>query len=117
MQPSINTAFEAEPPSSPMQPDTSKWKLLAVSLLYTERIEGDMPDPLLRPSEVAQILGVSADTVRRLCRRGEIEHVRLVNAIGIPQAELKRFMTEHRMPRRARDATVVLARRRRGAKH
>ncbi len=111
MQPSINAAFEAESPSSPVQPDAGKQRLLAVSLLYTERIGGDTPDPLLRPSEVAQILGVSTVTVRRLCSRGDLEHVRLINAIGISLVDLARFMTEHRVSRRAWDATVVLRKR------
>jgi excisionase family DNA binding protein len=108
MQPSINTAFEAEPESSPVQPDAGKQEFLAAALLYTERTEGDVPERPLTARQVAETLGVSVEAVRELCRRGVLEHFRVVNAIRIPRAEFERFVSENLSRRRARDVTVHL---------
>lgn len=102
----MNTAFEAEPSSSPVQPDVSKWKVLAVSLLYTERIHGEVPERPLTAREVAQALGISVELVRELCHRGALEHFRVGNAFRVFRAELERFIREHTKRRRARDMTV-----------
>ena len=108
MQASVNTAFEAGPPSSPVQPDAGKQEFLAAALLYTERTEGDVPEPPLTARQVAEALGVGVEAVRELCRRGVLEHFRVVNAIRIPRAEFERFVRENLSRRRARDVTVSL---------
>ena len=41
--------------------------------------------------EVAQRLGVSTATVYALCRRGELGHCRVSNAIRVPEASLADF--------------------------
>ena len=94
MQPTINTAFEAEPRSSPVQPDAGEQKVLAVSLLYTERIDGGVPERPLTSREVAQALGIGIDAVRALCHRGVLEHFRVANAFRVSRAELERFIRE-----------------------
>jgi excisionase family DNA binding protein len=38
---------------------------------------------LLRVADVAERLGVCAATVYRLCERGELPHVRIVNSIRV----------------------------------
>jgi excisionase family DNA binding protein len=106
VQPSINTAFEAEPPSSRVQPDAGKQRLLAVSLLYTERIDGERPQRPLTAREVAQALGICVELVRELCHRGVLEHFRVGNAFRVSRAELAHFIREHTKRRRARDMTV-----------
>jgi excisionase family DNA binding protein len=108
LQVSVNTAFEGGPPSSPVQPDASKQGFLAVSLLYTERTDGDVPDRPLTARQVAEALGVGVEAVRELCRRGLLEHFRIVNAIRIPRGEFERFVRENLSRRRARNAAVRL---------
>ena len=44
---------------------------------------------LLRVAEVAEQLGICAATVYRLCERGELPHVRIVNSIRIRPADLE----------------------------
>jgi excisionase family DNA binding protein len=113
MQPSINTAFEAEPPSSPVQPDAGKQRLLAVSLLYTERLDREVPDRPLTAREVAQALGIGVAAVRALCHRGVLENFRVSNAIRVSREECERFIREHKSRRRASDMTVELGSRQR----
>jgi excisionase family DNA binding protein len=96
VQPSIRTAFEAEPPRSPVQPDASKWKVLAVSLLYTEVARRDAPPPLLSVREVARRLGVSCGTVYLLCETGQLAFTRVVNAIRIAEVNLEEFIHARR---------------------
>jgi excisionase family DNA binding protein len=110
LQLSANTAFEDEPPSSPVQPDASKREFLAAALLYTERTEGDVPERPLTARQVAEALGVGVEAVRELCRRGVLEHFRVVNAIRIPRSEFERFVRENLSRRRARNVTVNLDR-------
>jgi excisionase family DNA binding protein len=43
---------------------------------------------LLRVAEVAEQLGVCAAIVYRLCERGELPHVRIVNSIRVRPADL-----------------------------
>jgi excisionase family DNA binding protein len=47
---------------------------------------------LLRVGEVAEQLGVCAATVYRLCERGELLHVRIVNSIRIRPDDLRAFL-------------------------
>ena len=47
---------------------------------------------LLRVAEVADHLGVCAATVYRLCERGELPHVRVVNSIRVRPDDLRAFM-------------------------
>jgi excisionase family DNA binding protein len=52
-------------------------------------------DRLLRVADVAERLGVCAATVYRLCERGELPHVRIVNSIRIRRADLDAFAGAH----------------------
>ncbi len=108
MQPSINQAFDASRESSPVQPDAGKQRFLAVSLLYTERTDGEVPERAFSPREVAEALGVGSEAVRELCRRGVLEHFRILNAIRIPRSEFERFVRENLSLRRARHVAVKL---------
>jgi excisionase family DNA binding protein len=49
-------------------------------------------DRLLQPGEVAVQLGVCAATVYRLCERGELPHVRIVNSIRVRPRDLAAFV-------------------------
>jgi excisionase family DNA binding protein len=45
-------------------------------------------DRLLRVSEVAEQLGVSTATVYKLCKRGDLPHVRIVDSIRVRPGDL-----------------------------
>lgn len=47
---------------------------------------------LLKVGEVAELLGVSTATVYALCKRGVLRHVRVANAIRVPEAALGAFL-------------------------
>jgi excisionase family DNA binding protein len=49
-------------------------------------------DALLAVREVARRLGVSTATVYALCERGELKHVRILNAIRIAEADVIEFL-------------------------
>ena len=49
-------------------------------------------DRLLRVAEVAEQLGVCNATVYRLCERGELRHVWIVNSIRIRPDDLRAFL-------------------------
>jgi excisionase family DNA binding protein len=108
MHPSTIQAFDASQGSSQVQPDAGKQRFLAVSLLYTERTDGEVPERAFSPREVAEALGVVPEAVRELCRCGVLEHFRIVNAIRIPRSEVERFVQENFSLRRARHVTVHL---------
>ncbi len=97
MQPSINTAFESEPPSSQMQRDAGEQRFLAVSLLYTE-VRGPEHESrrLLSVREAARCLGISTTAVYSLCRAGQLPYTRVLNAIRIVDVDLEDLITEHR---------------------
>ncbi len=116
-QPSINQAFDASRESSPVQPDAGKQRFLAVSLLYTERTDGELPERSFSPREVAEALGVGPEAIRELCRRGVLEHFRLLNAIRITRSEIERFLQENLSLRRARHVIVELEKLARGVNH
>ena len=42
--------------------------------------------------DAANYLGVSADTIRKLIRAGDIPHARIGNSIRIPRAELEAYL-------------------------
>jgi excisionase family DNA binding protein len=54
------------------------------------------PDSLLTPAEVARRLRLCTETVRRLCRRGELPHVRIVDYVRIRPADLAAFIFARR---------------------
>ena len=96
MQPSMNTAFEAEPPSSQMQPDAGERKLLAVSLLYTEVWGQQREKPgLLSVREAAHRLRISVTAMYALCRTGQLPYTRVLNAMRITEADLEEFLDAH----------------------
>jgi excisionase family DNA binding protein len=47
---------------------------------------------LLTVREVAARLRVSTATVYKLCERGDLGHVRVLNSIRVPPHELNRFL-------------------------
>jgi len=47
---------------------------------------------LLKVREVAERLGVSTATVYALCKRGVLQHVRVANAIRVPETALRAFL-------------------------
>jgi len=47
---------------------------------------------LLKVGEVAERLGLSTATVYALCKRGALRHVRVANAIRVPEAALLAFL-------------------------
>src|SRR5260370_35395422 len=52
-------------------------------------------EPLLSVKEDAALLGVCRTTAYRLCERGEIPHLRISNAIRVPQVALETFPSSH----------------------
>jgi excisionase family DNA binding protein len=52
-------------------------------------------DRLFTVREVAALLNVCRDTVYQLCARGELPHIRVLNAIRIAPANLAQFMATH----------------------
>jgi excisionase family DNA binding protein len=51
---------------------------------------------LLRLREVAEYLGLSLDTVHRMCRDGRLPYVRIGRRIRIEPEELARWVAQHR---------------------
>jgi len=56
---------------------------------------------MLTAREVAAILGVCRDTVYELCARGELPHVRVLNAIRVVRADLEKFIAAGKKTRAA----------------
>lgn len=56
--------------------------------------------PLLTPSEVADRLRVSANTVRSLIRSGEIESIRVGRQLRVSEDALSRFITKRTLTAR-----------------
>lgn len=49
---------------------------------------------LIRPREVAEVLGISRGLVYSLAARGKIKTVRIAGAIRVPEDELERVVSE-----------------------
>jgi excisionase family DNA binding protein len=58
--------------------------------------------PLLNVREVAERLRICTATVHRLCESGELGHVRISNAVRVPEAALRAFMESSKRVRRSR---------------
>jgi excisionase family DNA binding protein len=72
-------------------------------LLQGKRRELRVAPRLLTVGEAAKALSVSKETIYLLCRRGEIPHVRVSNAIRIPALVLERARgAKSRRPMRER---------------
>ena len=71
--------------------DAQPWPSTAPTLADLQVLY-DGRDQLLRVVEVAEYLGVCNATVYRLCERGELRHVWIVNSIRIRPADLKAFL-------------------------
>ena len=56
--------------------------------------------PLLTPTEVADRLRVSANTVRSLIRSGEIESIRVGRQLRVSEDALSRFITKRTLTAR-----------------
>ena len=56
--------------------------------------------PLLTPTEVADRLRVSANTVRSLIRSGEIESIRVGRQLRVSEDALSRFITKRTLAAR-----------------
>lgn len=53
---------------------------------------GSKDERLLTVAEIADRLSVSTATVYKLCDRGELAHVRVLNAIRVGEADLAAFV-------------------------
>lgn len=58
--------------------------------------QGGKGERLLTVAEVADRLAVCYATVYRLCDRGELAHVRVLNAIRVSTADLATFVASRR---------------------
>jgi excisionase family DNA binding protein len=56
--------------------------------------------PLLNAREVAERLHVCTATVYRLCESGELGHMRISNAVRVPESALRAFMESSERVRR-----------------
>jgi excisionase family DNA binding protein len=53
---------------------------------------------LLRLREVAEYLGLSLDTVHRMCRDGRLPYVKIGRRLRVEPEELARWVARHRVP-------------------
>jgi excisionase family DNA binding protein len=53
---------------------------------------------LLRLREVAEYLGLSLDTVHRMCRDGRLPYVRIGRRLRVEPEELARWVARRRVP-------------------
>jgi excisionase family DNA binding protein len=57
-------------------------------------LRGGETEKLLSVRDVAERLGVCTATVYKLCERGELAHVRVLNAIRVRATDLSAFVGE-----------------------
>ncbi len=53
---------------------------------------------LLRPAEVADVLGIARSRAYRLCSTGELPTVRLGKSVRVPLKALKQWVEDHHSP-------------------
>ena len=53
-------------------------------------------DNLLTADEVAELIGVKVDAIRKHCHRKTIKTVKIGNSVLIPRDEMERFKSERR---------------------
>ncbi len=82
----VNIDDVSDAPFQKLQP------LVVKSGYFTTRLLPDVEAPLLSVREVARRLGVAPYTVYRLCARGELEHVRVSNAIRVREGAVEEFV-------------------------
>ena len=71
---------------TPPRPAATTPTLADLGLLYGGR------DRLLRAAEVAERLGISTATVYKICKSGELPHIRIVDAIRVRPGDLAEFV-------------------------
>ncbi len=82
--------------SNPRPSDSKCFRELSTALHDSELRAVSGGNALLTVREVAAILRVCRDTVYRLCAKGQLPHVRILNAIRIAPADLDCFLRVHR---------------------
>ena len=75
------------------QPLGPTWVQASRSAPALRRVQGGA-GRLLSAREVAERLGVSTRTVYELCARGELVHVRILNAIRVAPVDLEAFTAQ-----------------------
>ena len=71
------------------------------------RANGAAGHQLLTVREVAERLRVCTATVYKLCQAGELGHVRVSNAVRVPETALRAFTeSSKRCPKRPRSVAV-----------
>ncbi len=84
-------------PSNASQTLAAENKNFAALVLHDSELRAvSGGNALLTVREVAAILRVCRDTVYRLCAKGQLPHVRILNAIRIAPADLDCFLRVHR---------------------
>jgi excisionase family DNA binding protein len=84
-------------PSNASQTLAAETKNFAALVLHDSKLRAvSGGNALLTVQEVAAILRVCRDTVYRLCAKGQLPHVRILNAIRIAPADLDAFLSIHR---------------------
>jgi excisionase family DNA binding protein len=84
----LNTGAHGAPNAAPACATTPT--LADLALLYGGR------DRLLRAAEVAEQLGISTATVYKICKSGELPHIRIIDAIRVRPTDLAAFILECR---------------------
>jgi excisionase family DNA binding protein len=82
--------------SQPSQPFRDFRRQFVTRLLPEKRREAGATPRLLTVRDAAKALSVSSATVYALCKRGEIPHVRVSNAIRIPALVFERARAKQR---------------------
>jgi len=85
-----NTGAHGAPNTAPACDTTPT--LTDLGLLYSGR------DRLLRAADVAEQLGVSTATVYKICKSGDLPHIRIVDAIRVRPTDLAEFVSARRRP-------------------